>query len=125
LADDPTSDQAQMLHDLRKVFPSKKLNIANALRQIRGNGGRYWMDSIDGSYMENWAGSISRQTTGDALMATIQLAREALYKGKFIMFSAGPWGCASSPCSSQEDNAAAVAVPLAVFLMFVEDRAFF
>jgi len=83
------------------------------------------MELQDGSYLERWHMPFKNispsQSEGDARVVSIQLMREALWKGKIISLSSSP----SVENPSEAQVAENVAFPLAVFLMSAETNAYF
>ena len=115
-----------MIQDLRAAFPSDhKFQIANALRNIRNGGARYFMPFLDGSYMENWTRGLAKQDLTETISASIQLAHEASYKGKLILLNTGPWGCGWPCLVSKAEWEEGIGMPLATFLVLAEDHACF
>jgi hypothetical protein len=78
---------------------------------------------MEGSYLERWTktdpDSQPAQGMADATAVSLQLMREALAKGKFIMFKT------DGDSTSQETLAATVDYPLALFLIVAETNAYF
>jgi hypothetical protein len=119
----PASDYLSMVVDLEQQLPEGKLHTGNTLRNSRKNGNRSYMEIMEGSYLEGWAtpdpDSTPPQSTADAVAVSIQLMREALAKGKFIMFKTG------GNSTSQETLEATVDYPLALFLIVAGTNAYF
>ncbi|MFC1765938.1 putative glycoside hydrolase [Planctomycetota bacterium] len=121
--DEPASDFTRMQLALREGLPAGKLMLGNTLRNERANGNRAHLEIQDGSYMERWhmpnRNSQPAQSEADAVAVSLQLMREALSKGKIILFKT------SGPESSPKDFAAAVDYPLALYLIVAEPNAYF
>ncbi len=124
---EPATDYLKMVVALERGLPAGKLNLGNTLRNERNNGNRAYMEIEDGSYLERWnlpdTGSIPAQSTADSTAVSIQLMREALSKGKIILFKT------SSPdeyaAATQSNMAANVDYPLAIFLIVAETNGYF
>ena len=118
----PASDYLSMLVALDEHLPEGKLHTGNTLRNSRKNGNRSYMQIMEGSYLEGWASpdpdSSTPQSTADAIAVSIQLMREALAKGKIIMFKT------AGNSSSQEKLEDTVDYPLALFLIVAETNAY-
>jgi len=116
----------KMVIDLANDLPSDKLLVGNTLRQKNDNGSRDRLSYMDGSYMENWHVGPQWQPKSERLSVSIQLAREALLRGKrLILFNSNPWSC-SWPCNAtEEEMIEEIKMPLAVFLMIAELGAYF
>jgi hypothetical protein len=119
----PASDYLKMVVALEQRLPQGKLNLGNTLRNERNNGNRAYMEIEDGSYLERWSmpdtGSTPAQSAADSIAVSIQLMREALAKGKIILFKTG------GPATSTTALEAAVDYPLALFLIVAETNAYF
>jgi hypothetical protein len=123
----PASDYLKMMVALEQGLPEGKLNLGNTLRNERNNGARDFMEIEDGSYLERWnlpdPGSTPAQSTADSIAVSIQLMREALAKGKIILFKT------SSPdeyaAATQSNMSAHVEYPLAIFLIVAETNGYF
>ena len=119
----PASDFIEMHLALRQGLPPGKLLLGNTLRNERVNGNRAHMEIQDGSYLERWTvpyrDSQPSQSQADTITVSLQLMREALSKGKIILFKT------SGPDSSAADLEAAVDFPLALFLIVAEPNAYF
>jgi hypothetical protein len=113
--------QVEMVNELASVLPKDKLYLGNALRQKSWNGSRDRLAVMEGSYMENMATTMNRMSVPEALSRSIQLAREALSKGKIILIGGAPHG----PSSTPEEVAGSVDYPLARFLMIADEHAYF
>ena len=119
-----TTGHRLMITELANELPSSKIYIGNALRQMSVNGARDRLAYMDGSYMENWTQG-PNQAMSEIVTVSIQLAREALSKGKMLWWTSGPWGC-GWPCNvNEQEFAASISMPLAIFLMIVEPNAYF
>jgi len=124
-------DQYQMVVDLGSALKNdpgtaNKLYVGNALRQNQHNGSRDKFSFMDASYMENWRRLLGGQPKWQGLAVTIQLAREALWKGRIIMLNSNPWQC-DFPCNEvTEEQQMIDGLPnnLAVFLMMAEENAY-
>jgi len=132
----PVTDYIDMMSSLYAQLPADKLLIGNTLRNERSGGNREHMHYMDGSYLERWDfrnRDVSPiQTETEAMHASIQLMREALSKGKMINFQTGPGSSPSvtEPTSDSESvmkayYQEALQFPLAVFLIVVEENAYF
>ncbi len=119
----PSTSHLEMMVALREGLPEGKLFLGNTLRNERTNGNRAHMTLEDGSYLERWAlpdtSSTPGQSTADATAVSIQLMREALAKGKIILFKTEGDG------TSQETLKSTVDYPLAIFLTVAETNAYF
>ncbi|NRD20683.1 T9SS type A sorting domain-containing protein [Winogradskyella eckloniae] len=119
-----------MLSDLNDQLPSDKLIVGNTLRNEREGGNRALMEIMDGSYIERWDFPSTDQSRADAIAVSIQLMREALQKGKMINFQSSPSYSAIEEEPADPDELLAYTIdnvkfPLAVFLLIVEENAYF
>jgi hypothetical protein len=119
----PASDYLSMIMALEEGLPEGKLHTGNTLRNEKFNGNRAYMEFMEGSYLERWTKpdnySTPAQSSVDATAVSLQLMREALAKGKIIMFKT------NGDATSQETLAATVDYPLALFLIVAETNAYF
>ena len=85
---------SDMIKELIELMPADSLKMGNFLRQKFRDGNRWRMDYAEGSYLENvHVGWVGRQPEGESLIASMQLAREALWKGKLIWWNGAPFNC--------------------------------
>ncbi|MCH6259019.1 putative glycoside hydrolase [Puniceicoccaceae bacterium K14] len=123
---EPESDYIDMLDTLAMVIPEDKTYVGNTLRNERPGGNREHMIYFDSSYFERWEVTNKSvnpaQSTAEAIAVSIQLAREALSKGKIVNLQTGPPDGYSSTQQHLADN---VEFPLAVFLIIAEEYAYF
>jgi hypothetical protein len=119
----PVSDVLKMYDALKQGLPEGKLFLGNTLRNERNYAGRAHMEVQDGSYLERWdlpnGNCTPEQSDAEAVAVSLQLMREALAKGKIILFKT------SGPDTSQSELEAAVDYPLALFLIVAETNAYF
>jgi hypothetical protein len=118
----PNESFAKSLDLLYNSLPEDKFLIGNTLRNESDGGNRSAMQVYDGSYLERWHQKHKDydQTDPEALAVTIQLAREALSKGKLIIFR--------NTVDDYNNNTRVLTnkdfyVPLAAFLMMAEENA--
>lgn len=122
--DGMTDNHRKMIKDLSNRLPASKIYVGNALRQMSPNGARDRLSYMDGSYMENWTQGPSQEMS-EKVTASIQLAREALSRGKMLWLTSGPWRC-GWPCDVNEHEfRTSMDMPLAIFLMIAETNAYF
>ena len=122
--DQMTPGHRQMITELANELPPSKIYIGNALRQMSVNGARDRLAYMDGSYMENWTQG-PNQAMSEIVTVSIQLAREALSKGKMLWWTSGPWRCGWPCIVNEQEFAASISMPLAIFLMIAEPNAYF
>jgi len=120
---EPRTDYLLMLDDAGKALPSGKLYLGNSLRNEREYAGRPYMEFMDGSYLERWnmfSRNISpNQGVPEAVAVSLQLMREALKKGKIILFKTEPDG------TTQAEMKEELTWNLALFLIIAEKNAYF
>lgn len=78
------------------------LDIGNYLRQVFNDGNRFRMHYADGSYFENTHKAYARQdreTPHQAIVVSMQMAREVSWKKKVVM-----WTGSTSNCNCGYDN---------------------
>ena len=142
------NNYAVMLKDAYDAIPKGKIVTGNTLRGERNNGNRGLMEFFDCSYLERWHRPYKKdfidddgtlydnikQTKAEALELSIQLAREASSKGKMILFNSSPKfilpNANKSLYPTDHDSLKKVIqegvyFPLAMFLMFAEEDAYF
>jgi hypothetical protein len=112
---------AKSLDLLYNSLPDDKFLIGNTLRNHSDGGNRSAMQAYDGSYLERWhfPHNSYNQTEPESLAVTIQLAREALSKGKLIIFR----NTDDHYNTTGELTNEGYYVPLAAFLMMAEENA--
>ncbi|WP_158134907.1 putative glycoside hydrolase [Photobacterium damselae] len=132
LNDKPNTDFAKLADDVAKRLPQNKLFIGNTLRAEKNNANRNHMRYQDGSYLERWtvpySGSQPKMSEADAITMSIQLMREALSKGKIIMFQSSPETDEPVPELLEDKKVYMqkhVTFPLAVYLIAAEENAYF
>ena len=119
----PNDGFAKSLDLLYQSLPEDKFLIGNTLRNESDGGNRSAMQVYDGSYLERWSQphkDFDEQTESEALAVTIQMAREALSKGKIIIMRNTVDDYNETGILTNED----FYVPLAAFLIMVEENAF-
>ncbi|GAA3651188.1 putative glycoside hydrolase [Flavivirga jejuensis] len=126
----PINNYVSMLSDLNDKLPSNKLLVGNTLRNERSGGVRALMEIMDGSYLERWDFPSKNQSDANAIALSIQLMREALHKGKMINLQTNPSYSTEEEEPTDNDELLAYAkehvkFPLAVFLIIVEEHAYF
>jgi len=126
----PANNYVKMLEDLYNAMPEGKKVIGNIIRTERTNSNRGLMEVADGSYMERWAFPGTALNEAEATAISIQAMREALSKGKEIHFQTSPHDTGGD--AEPDDYAGKVQYakdnvnyPLAVYLIFAEEGAYF
>lgn len=133
---EPANNYIRMLDSLSQLLPDGKIFFGNILRNERWGGSRGHMNYADGSYWERWE-YIYRttdpvQTEADARCVNMQLAREAILKGKIVNFMCGGTTTAIAPTEAEENEANMhgflredVQFPLGVYLIIADTNAYF
>jgi len=133
---EPSTNYIRMLDSLSQLLPEDKIFFGNILRNERWGGARGHMNYADGSYWERWEYQYRytdpRQTEADARCVNMQLAREAVLKGKIVNFMGGGETTAIRPTEEEENEANMrgflredVQFPLAVYLIIADKNAYF
>ena len=133
---EPSNNYIKMLDSLSLLLPEGKIFFGNILRNERWGGARGHMNYADGSYWERWEYQYRytdpRQTEADARCVNMQLAREAVLKGKIVNFMGGGETTAIRPTEAEENEANMrgflredVQFPLAVYLIIADTNAYF
>ena len=133
---EPATNYIRMVDSLAQAFPEGKIFFGNILRNESVGGNRGHMQYADGSYWERWAlpyrDSNPSQTEADARCVNMQLAREAILKGKIVNFMGGGATTTMAPTVAEENEAnmrsylrETVQFPLAVFLIIADKNAYF
>ena len=116
---------SQMIMQLAESLPVDSLKMGNFLRQRDVNGNRWRMDYQDGSYLENVHSGPNWQDKHETIIVSMQLAREALWKGKLVMWNGSPMNCAP-PCKVTQDAMSEYIKPtLAEYLVIAEEYAYY
>jgi hypothetical protein len=99
VADQSTTIKSNMIKRLAEEMPTDSLKVGNYLRQYDNNGNRWRMPYVDGTYFENQHKSIGLQPKHEGIVVSMQLAREASWKKKLVLWSGGRrnCGCATYP----------------------------
>lgn len=117
---------SNMIKDLAAQIPSGSLKMGNFLRQVMPDGNRWRMDYEEGSYMENTKKGPINQPEGQAIVVSIQLAREALWKGKLVLWNGSPMNCDPNNCGVVEEDMPEYIKPtLAEYLILAEEHAYY
>jgi hypothetical protein len=125
----------KMIKQTREAIGTNELMVANILRARFPNGGLEYLPMFDGSYLEGFfhnVGSVSYEDYVAKGIATIQTAAQS---GKIIAFTSGLSGAgngsemgideAHGQVASDEEAAAALTYPLALFLICAEKYSYF
>lgn len=88
-----TSDKALMIKRLAEELPSDTLKVGNFLRQGYDGGNRFRLAYTDGSYFENQHKSTGLQPEHEGIIVSMQLAREASWKKKVVMWTGSRRNC--------------------------------
>jgi len=131
------TDWSNMIEQLMNTLPEDVIKMGNFLRQrdsyradengknVPHNGNRWRMPYSDGSYLENVHNGPVNQPKGQSLIASMQLSREALWKGKIIMWNGAPFNCAASCEVTEEEMAEYIKPTLAEYLILAEKYSYF
>ena len=133
---EPSNNYIRMLDSLSQLLPEGKIFFGNTLRNERWGGSRGHMNYSDGSYWERWEyiyrTTSPAQSQADARCVNMQLAREAVLKGKIVNFMGGGETTAVPPSEAEENEANMrgflredVQFPLGVFLIIADTNAYF
>ena len=87
------TDKSIMVRDLAENVPDNVLDIGNYLRQMIDGGNRFRMEYADGSYFENTHFSPGNQNDLEGIIVSMQLAREASWKKKVVMWTGSRRNC--------------------------------
>ena len=88
-----TTDKSIMVRSLAEGAPDDVLDIGNYLRQMIDGGNRFRMAYADGSYFENTHFSPGNQNDLEGILVSMQLAREASWKKKVVMWTGSRRNC--------------------------------
>jgi len=88
-----TTDKSIMVKSLAEAVPDDVLDIGNYLRQMIDGGNRFRMPYADGSYFENTHFSPGNQDDLEGIIVSMQLAREASWKKKVVMWTGSRRNC--------------------------------
>lgn len=88
-----SSDKALMIKRLALELPSDTLKVGNFLRQGYDGGNRFRLAYADGSYFENQHKSTGLQPKHEGIIVSMQLAREASWKKKIVMWTGSRRNC--------------------------------
>jgi len=131
------TDHSNMIEQLMDTLPEDIIKMGNFLRQrdsyrydedgkpVPHNGNRWRMPYADGSYLENVHDGPVNQPKGQSLIASMQLAREALWKGKIIFWNGAPYNCLDSCEVTEEEMAEYIKPTLAEYLILAEEYSYF
>ena len=87
------TDKSQMIQLLAETLPDNSLKMGNFLRQRDANGNRWRMNYEDGSYFENQHVGPVNQPEHESIIVSMQLAREASWKRKLVMWNGSRRNC--------------------------------
>ena len=87
------TDKSQMIKLLAERLPSGSLKLGNFLRQRDDDGNRWRMDYQEGSYFENQHVGPLNQPQHESIIVSMQLAREASWKRKVVMWNGSRRNC--------------------------------
>mmetsp|Transcript_8534 Transcript_8534/g.19101 ORF Transcript_8534/g.19101 Transcript_8534/m.19101 type:complete len:864 (-) Transcript_8534:217-2808(-) len=87
------SVKALMIKRLALELPSDTLKVGNFLRQGYDGGNRFRLAYTDGSYFENQHKSTGLQPKHEGIIVSMQLAREASWKKKVVMWTGSRRNC--------------------------------
>lgn len=131
------TDHSNMIEKLMNTLPSTVIKMGNFLRQrdsyrfsddgtpLPHNGNRWRMPYADGSYLENVHDGPANQPEGQGLIASMQLSREALWKGKIIFWNGAPYNCLDDCQVTEEEMAEYIKPTLAEYLIIAERYSFY
>mmetsp|Transcript_17154 Transcript_17154/g.37032 ORF Transcript_17154/g.37032 Transcript_17154/m.37032 type:complete len:808 (+) Transcript_17154:150-2573(+) len=87
------TDKSIMVKKLATMVPDNVLDIGNYLRQMIDDGNRFRMSYADGSYFEGTHFSPGNQNDLEGILVSMQLAREASWKKKVVMWTGSRRNC--------------------------------
>jgi len=124
-----------MVKHLRRAVGPEKLMIANILRARFNDGGLEYLSHLDGSYLEAFFHNVGKASYEDYVAKGIDAMQKAARRGKIIAFSTGfvvPENRSNmgideghATVESGKQARAALAYPLAVFLICAEKYSYF
>jgi len=88
-----TTDKSMMIKKAAEESRDDALIIGNYLRQYYDRGNRFRMSYSDGSYFENQHHSPGSQPDHEAIVVSMQLAREASWKKKVVLWTGSRRNC--------------------------------
>lgn len=88
-----TTDKSVMVRDLAQAVPDDRLDIGNYLRNMVDGGNRFRMKDADGTYFENTHFSPDTGNKLEPIIVSMQLAREASWKKKLVMWTGSRRNC--------------------------------
>jgi len=136
------TDHSNMIEQLQNALPADCIKMGNFLRQrdsyrkgppgsgylhdlVPHNGNRWRMPYADGSYLENVHDGAKLQPKGEAGIVSMQLAREALWKGKIIFWNGAPFNCLTDCDVTEADMREYIKPTLAEYLIIVEKYGYY
>jgi len=124
-----------MMKETREAIGPNKLMIANVLRARFEDAGLKYLDDFDGSYLEAFFHNVGQASDEEYVAKGIDAMQKAARQGKIIAFSTGlalPKNTSNmgideghATVESDEQARAALAYPLAVFLICAEKYSYF
>ena len=87
------TDKSIMVKELAQSVPDEKLDIGNYLRNMIDGGNRFRMRDADGSYFENIHFAPGVDDKLEPIIVSMQLAREASWKKKVVMWTGSRRNC--------------------------------
>jgi len=124
-----------MMKQTREAIGPDKLMIANLIRARFKNAGLEYMDYFDGSYLEAFQHNVGGASYEAYVAKGIDAMQRAARKGKIIAFTAGFAASRNrsamgideghAAVGSQAQARAALAYPLAIFLVCAEKHSYF
>jgi hypothetical protein len=124
-----------MVQQTREAIGPNKLMIANILRARFKNGGLEYLDGFDGSYLEAFFHNVGKASYEQYVAKGIDAMQKAARQGRIIAFSTAlalPRNTSNmgideghATVESDEQARAALAYPLAVFLICAEKYSYF
>jgi len=136
------TDHSNMIEELQNALPADCIKMGNFLRQKDAyrkvfnegykrndkphNGNRWRLAYADGSYLENVHENRNDQPVDEAIIVSMQLAREGLWKGKIIFWNGAPFNClANCDDVTEADMSEYIKPTLAEYLIIAEKYGYY
>ena len=88
-----TTLKSEMIKDLADTLPAGSLKLGNFIRQRDDDGNRFRMNYEEGTYFENQHIGPVNQPDHESIVVSMQLAREASWKQKVVMWNGSRRNC--------------------------------
>ena len=85
--------KSEMIKELAETLPAGSLKLGNFIRQRDDDGNRFRMNYEEGTYFENQHFGPINQPAHESIIVSMQLAREASWKQKVVMWNGSRRNC--------------------------------